>query len=109
MSPTSRLRQSVKAFGRVDILVNNAGILRDKSFQRMTDTDCGLSVTSIGVLFSNLLFPTLAANREPDPPSPPRRRIQNYPCSMDTHAKAKLRTHHTDFQRQRAVREFWTE
>ncbi|KAI9010596.1 peroxisomal hydratase-dehydrogenase-epimerase [Hyaloraphidium curvatum] len=30
---------AVKAFGRVDIVVNNAGILRDKSFQRMTDQD----------------------------------------------------------------------
>lgn len=28
---------AIRAFGRVDILINNAGILRDKSFQNMTD------------------------------------------------------------------------
>ncbi|RKP24368.1 hypothetical protein SYNPS1DRAFT_17312 [Syncephalis pseudoplumigaleata] len=30
---------AVKAFGRVDIIINNAGILRDKSFNRMTDAE----------------------------------------------------------------------
>ena len=29
-------------FGRVDVVVNNAGILRDKSFQKMTDADWDL-------------------------------------------------------------------
>ncbi|KAI9019635.1 peroxisomal hydratase-dehydrogenase-epimerase [Hyaloraphidium curvatum] len=33
---------AMKAFGRVDVLINNAGILRDKSFQRMTDEDWDL-------------------------------------------------------------------
>ncbi|KAJ1546906.1 hypothetical protein HK096_004549 [Nowakowskiella sp. JEL0078] len=33
---------AIKAFGRVDVIVNNAGILRDKSFQRMTDADWDL-------------------------------------------------------------------
>ncbi|CAO3639563.1 unnamed protein product [Cunninghamella blakesleeana] len=30
---------AMKAFGRVDIIINNAGILRDKSFNRITDAD----------------------------------------------------------------------
>ena len=29
--------KAIEAFGRVDIVVNNAGILRDKTFQKMTD------------------------------------------------------------------------
>ena len=29
---------AINNFGRIDILINNAGILRDKSFQNMTDT-----------------------------------------------------------------------
>ncbi|KAI9016899.1 peroxisomal hydratase-dehydrogenase-epimerase [Hyaloraphidium curvatum] len=33
---------AVKAFGRVDVIINNAGILRDKSFQRMSDEDWDL-------------------------------------------------------------------
>ncbi|KAI8805235.1 hypothetical protein BJ742DRAFT_821479, partial [Cladochytrium replicatum] len=36
------IETAIKAFGRVDILVNNAGILRDKSFQRMSDQDWDL-------------------------------------------------------------------
>ncbi|KAL1897455.1 bifunctional hydroxyacyl-CoA dehydrogenase/enoyl-CoA hydratase fox2 [Sporothrix stenoceras] len=31
------IKTAIDAFGRVDVLVNNAGILRDKSFQNMTD------------------------------------------------------------------------
>ncbi|CAK7209371.1 bifunctional hydroxyacyl-CoA dehydrogenase/enoyl-CoA hydratase fox2 [Sporothrix bragantina] len=31
------IKAAIDAFGRVDVLVNNAGILRDKSFQNMTD------------------------------------------------------------------------
>ncbi|KAG5655216.1 hypothetical protein KAF25_001969 [Fusarium avenaceum] len=31
------IQTAIRAFGRVDILINNAGILRDKSFQNMTD------------------------------------------------------------------------
>lgn len=30
---------AIDTFGRIDIVVNNAGILRDKSFQKMTDND----------------------------------------------------------------------
>ena len=30
---------ALKEFGRIDILVNNAGILRDTSFQKMTQQD----------------------------------------------------------------------
>jgi len=33
---------AIKAFGRVDILINNAGILRDVSFNKMTDKDWDL-------------------------------------------------------------------
>lgn len=33
---------AIRAFGRVDIVINNAGILRDKSFQRMTEQDWDL-------------------------------------------------------------------
>ncbi|MEC9344536.1 MAG: SDR family oxidoreductase [Pseudomonadota bacterium] len=31
--------EAMRKWGRIDILVNNAGILRDKSFQKMTDAD----------------------------------------------------------------------
>lgn len=31
------IESAIKNFGRVDILINNAGILRDKSFQNMTE------------------------------------------------------------------------
>jgi multifunctional beta-oxidation protein len=31
------IKTAIDSFGRVDILINNAGILRDKSFQNMTD------------------------------------------------------------------------
>jgi multifunctional beta-oxidation protein len=33
---------AIKAFGRIDIVLNNAGILRDKSFNRMTDVEWDL-------------------------------------------------------------------
>lgn len=33
------VKTAVDTWGRVDIVVNNAGILRDKSFQKMTDAD----------------------------------------------------------------------
>lgn len=33
------IETAIKSFGRIDILINNAGILRDKSFQRMSDQD----------------------------------------------------------------------
>jgi NAD(P)-dependent dehydrogenase (short-subunit alcohol dehydrogenase family)/acyl dehydratase/putative sterol carrier protein len=33
------IKTAIDAYGRVDILVNNAGILRDVSFQKMTDRD----------------------------------------------------------------------
>ncbi|KAI9595571.1 hypothetical protein BDF19DRAFT_395122 [Syncephalis fuscata] len=36
------IETAVKAFGRIDIIINNAGILRDKSFNRMTDADWDL-------------------------------------------------------------------
>jgi NAD(P)-dependent dehydrogenase (short-subunit alcohol dehydrogenase family) len=36
------VKTAVDAFGKVDILINNAGILRDKSFQKMTETDWDL-------------------------------------------------------------------
>jgi 3-hydroxyacyl-CoA dehydrogenase/3a,7a,12a-trihydroxy-5b-cholest-24-enoyl-CoA hydratase len=32
------VKTAIDAFGRVDIVVNNAGILRDVSFQKMTQT-----------------------------------------------------------------------
>jgi (3R)-3-hydroxyacyl-CoA dehydrogenase / 3a,7a,12a-trihydroxy-5b-cholest-24-enoyl-CoA hydratase / enoyl-CoA hydratase 2 len=36
------VKTAVDAFGTVDIIVNNAGILRDISFQKMTDLDWDL-------------------------------------------------------------------
>ena len=36
------IKTAVDAFGRIDILVNNAGILRDTSFQKMTQDDWDL-------------------------------------------------------------------
>ena len=33
------VKTAVENYGRVDVLVNNAGILRDRSFQRMSDQD----------------------------------------------------------------------
>lgn len=36
------VKTAMDAFGRVDILINNAGILRDVSFQKMTDNDWNL-------------------------------------------------------------------
>ncbi|MCS5572739.1 MAG: SDR family oxidoreductase, partial [Pseudomonadales bacterium] len=33
------VQTAMDAFGRVDVIVNNAGILRDRSFQKMTDED----------------------------------------------------------------------
>lgn len=31
------IKTALDNFGRIDILINNAGILRDKSFQKMSD------------------------------------------------------------------------
>jgi multifunctional beta-oxidation protein len=31
------IKTAIDNFGRIDVLINNAGILRDKSFQNMTD------------------------------------------------------------------------
>jgi 3-hydroxyacyl-CoA dehydrogenase/3a,7a,12a-trihydroxy-5b-cholest-24-enoyl-CoA hydratase len=36
------IKTAIDAFGRVDILINNAGILRDVSFQKMTQADWDL-------------------------------------------------------------------
>ncbi|XP_014237717.1 peroxisomal multifunctional enzyme type 2-like [Trichogramma pretiosum] len=36
------IQTALDAFGRIDIVINNAGILRDKSFQKMTETDWDL-------------------------------------------------------------------
>jgi 3-hydroxyacyl-CoA dehydrogenase/3a,7a,12a-trihydroxy-5b-cholest-24-enoyl-CoA hydratase len=36
------VKAAIDAFGRVDILINNAGILRDVSFQKMTQADWDL-------------------------------------------------------------------
>ncbi|MGZ3448072.1 MAG: SDR family NAD(P)-dependent oxidoreductase [Polyangiales bacterium] len=36
------VKTAIDAFGRVDILINNAGILRDTSFQKMSDEDWNL-------------------------------------------------------------------
>jgi len=36
------VKTAVDAFGKVDIVINNAGILRDVSFQKMTDKDWDL-------------------------------------------------------------------
>ncbi|MBL4868343.1 MAG: SDR family oxidoreductase [Pseudomonadales bacterium] len=36
------IQSALDNFGRIDVLVNNAGILRDKSFQKMTDEDWDL-------------------------------------------------------------------
>ena len=35
------VQTAMDTFGRLDIVVNNAGVLRDKSFQRMSDQDFG--------------------------------------------------------------------
>ena len=39
------VKTAVDAFGTVDILVNNAGILRDISFQKMTEKDWDIIMT----------------------------------------------------------------
>ncbi len=36
------VKTAIDAFGRIDVLINNAGILRDVSFQKMTDADWDL-------------------------------------------------------------------
>lgn len=36
------VKTAIDAFGKVDILINNAGILRDVSFQKMTDSQWDL-------------------------------------------------------------------
>jgi 3-hydroxyacyl-CoA dehydrogenase/3a,7a,12a-trihydroxy-5b-cholest-24-enoyl-CoA hydratase len=36
------VKTAIDAFGRIDVLVNNAGILRDVSFQKMTEADWDL-------------------------------------------------------------------
>ncbi len=36
------VKTAIDAFGKVDVVVNNAGILRDTSFQKMTDADWDL-------------------------------------------------------------------
>ena len=36
------VQTAMDSFGRIDVVVNNAGILRDKSFQKMTDEDWDL-------------------------------------------------------------------
>ncbi len=36
------VKTAVDAFGRIDVLINNAGILRDVSFQKMTEADWDL-------------------------------------------------------------------
>jgi len=36
------VKTAVDAFGKVDIIINNAGILRDVSFQKMTEKDWDL-------------------------------------------------------------------
>lgn len=36
------IKTAIDTFGRVDVVVNNAGILRDKSFQKMSDADWDL-------------------------------------------------------------------
>jgi (3R)-3-hydroxyacyl-CoA dehydrogenase / 3a,7a,12a-trihydroxy-5b-cholest-24-enoyl-CoA hydratase / enoyl-CoA hydratase 2 len=36
------VKTAIDAFGRIDIVINNAGILRDVSFQKMTQTDWDL-------------------------------------------------------------------
>lgn len=33
------IKTAIDSFGRVDILINNAGILRDSSFQKLSDAD----------------------------------------------------------------------
>src|SRR5580698_7948500 len=36
------VQTAMDAFGRIDVVVNNAGILRDVTFQKMTDADWDL-------------------------------------------------------------------
>lgn len=36
------VKAALDAFGRIDILINNAGILRDSSFQKLSDADWDL-------------------------------------------------------------------
>ncbi|XP_066587464.1 peroxisomal multifunctional enzyme type 2-like [Prorops nasuta] len=36
------IKTAIDTFGRIDVVVNNAGILRDKSFQKMTEKDWDL-------------------------------------------------------------------
>ena len=38
------VKTAVDAFGKVDIIINNAGILRDVSFQKMTEKDWDLTM-----------------------------------------------------------------
>lgn len=45
-------KTAMDAFGRIDILINNAGILRDSSFQKLSDADWNLiySVHLLGAM-----------------------------------------------------------
>src|SRR6478735_9889351 len=36
------VKTAIDAFGRIDVVINNAGILRDVSFQKMTEADWDL-------------------------------------------------------------------
>lgn len=33
------INTAIQSYGKVDILINNAGILRDRSFQNMSESD----------------------------------------------------------------------